>query len=52
MKIKTILIWGIVIISAFVGFSEPTAELFPYQILAWAVLIGIAIRRKNYADKC
>jgi hypothetical protein len=50
-KTKTILMWGIVIIAAFVGFSEPTAEVLPYQLLAWAVLIGLAIRRK-YADQC
>lgn len=49
-KTKTILTWGLITILAFVGFAEPTAELLPYQILAWVILIGLAIRRNNYAN--
>lgn len=47
MKIKTILIWGIAIIAMLIGFSEPTAELFPFQIIAWVVLVGIVVKEKS-----
>lgn len=49
-KTKTILKWVAIIALVFVGFSEPTAELFPFQIIAWAVLVGIIIKEKSYEN--
>lgn len=49
-KIKTILKWVVIVALILVGFSEPTAELFPFQIIAWAILVGIVIKEKSNED--
>ena len=51
MKTKTIIKVGIFIILIIVGFAEPTAEIFPFQLLAWAGLVGMIAREKNYANQ-
>lgn len=48
-KLIRILAWVVGVTSAFVLFAEPTAEIFPLQIMAGAVIcaIFIAIRTQD-----
>jgi hypothetical protein len=46
-KLISILAWVVGMASAFVLFAEPTAEIFPLQIMAGAVICAIFIAIRN-----
>lgn len=50
-KIKTILLWGTLTIAAFIGFSEPTAEILPIQIIAWGILIILINKERLWGQQ-